>query len=1091
MKNLQETHKIRGISSERMSTKPIPISKTKIIVPHRRPELLSRPRLLESLKALLDNKLVLLSAAAGYGKTSLLIDLAHHTDMPVCWFSLDPLDRDPQRFMTYLIATLAERFPGVGESSRLELNRLKSIERDAESLLVTLTNEIYERVESDFLLIIEDYHLLDDAPVISMLLNRFLELAVENCHMLLSSRTLPALDDVTLMVAREQVAGLNHVELAFLPREVQALYAQNHHQHLSDDAAWELVDQTDGWITGIVLSGLPGASRVSGVDAFAYLGHQVLDQQPEAVRAFLMQTSLPEEFNAEFCEAVLAPFYSKPQNWHVLMSLIFEKNLFVIPVGSDGRWLRYHPLFREFLQARLREERPAEVRPILQRMVKAYEKAGEWEKAYFTCKQLNDRDALAGVIERAGTLMLQNALVTLEGWINSLPPSLIQTRPGLISLRGIMAAMKSNLQEASQLLDLAVSIYRKEKNIPNLTLALVRRAHTLRLLGKYQNSLRDIEEALQMAEPDPDLHPLYAEALRLKGLNLYRLGESRSAVEKLEHSLSLYTELKETNSIPILLGDTAMVYTAVGEVESAKTLYQQALKVWQAEKNLFAQADTLNNLGVLYHQMGEYELASETYERGLSCARSSHNQHAESLLLAGLGDLYAEIGEFEAAIHAYVQAEAVAERLPGSFISSYLVLARANLALLQSDIETASQFLKSFRKKLKSNPSVFERGLWTFLEGRNHLLKKETRKAILLLQESKTCFIQDGRESESLWCMVWLTAAYYQARQIENARAGFRELLTAGNRPGHALLIALHQASGQLEDLRSDSQIGRGLSDLLDQSRRLGEKILSVRRTLRRHAKSVPMAAASLMIRAFGRAEVSVNGRVIAMSDWRTKSVRDLFFYFLHKQDALTKEQIGEILWPETTDPQSLKKRFKDEIYRLRRAVGRNVIVFDEEYYRYNRALDYEYDVDAFDSYVRRARKARDINECISWYQRAVDLVQGPYLAEVDADWAASERERLSQLYVSALKELAYLCLNANQLDRCLSTCKQALLQNRYNEVIYHIEMRAHAARGDRASIVRCYQACKSALEEGLGLLPSQETELLYQELISPLGLQL
>ena len=1062
-----------------MSTEPIPISKTKIIVPHRRPELLSRTRLLESLKALLDNKLLLLSAPAGYGKTSLLIDLAYHVEMPVCWLSLDLLDRDPQRFLAYLIASLAERFPGVGEISRVQLHQLRSIEDDAENILVTLTNELYEHAENDFLLIIDDFHLLDEPPVISTLLNRFLQLVDENCHLLLSSRTLPELDDVTLMVAREQVAGLSHVDLAFVPREVQALYAQNHHQHLSDEMASEFVEQSGGWITGMVLSNLPGVARVSGVDTFAYLGRQVLDQQPENVRLFLLRTSLPEEFNAEFCESVLGPLHSEPQNWFALMGLILEKNLFVLPLGADGRWLRYHPLFREFLQIRLREECPKEMPAILQRMVSFYEKMGEWEKAYFTCKQLNDPEALVKVVEKAGTSMLQTALVTLEGWINSLPPSLLRTRPGLISLRGPLLAMKGNLKESSELLDNAVSIYRKKKDVPGLALALVRRAHTLRLLGQYEASLKDVEEALQLAETDLSLQPLYAEALRTKGLNLYRLGKSRNAVTELEHSLSLYTELRETGSIRMLMGDTAMVHAAIGNVEPAKALYQKVLQILRDEKNLQEQADTLNNLAVLYHQIGEYELATETYENGLVCARGSRNQRAESLILTGLGDLYTEIEEYEAAAQAYEQAEVIAS----GFVSNYLVLARANLALLKEDSETATRILRSFRKYIKENPSTYERGLWALLEGRNYLLKHETKKAISLLQEGKDCFVQDGRESESQWCFVWLMVAYEQAGQRENARSQFRELMAMRNKSNHALLITLHEASAWLKGLQNDPEIGRSLTGLLDKSTQLGEQIVSVRRALRRHAQSIQLPAASLTIRAFGRAEVSVNGRVIPMSEWRTKSVRDLFFYFLSKQDAVTKEQIGEDLWPETDDPMALKARFKDEIYRLRRAVGRNAIVFDEVYYRFNRTLDYEYDVEAFESHLTRARKARDINKRIDWYQKAVDLFHGPYLSEVDALWVLPERERLGQIYESLLEELAQLYLDANQLELSLSTSQTALIQNRYNEVIYQLQMRAYAALGDRALVVRSYQACKAVLEEGLGISPSQETQILFQDL--------
>jgi two-component SAPR family response regulator/tetratricopeptide (TPR) repeat protein len=716
-------------------------------------------------------------------------------------------------------------------------------------------------------------------------------------------------------------------------------------------------------------------------------------------------------------------------------------------------------------------------------MVLAYEKAGEWEKAYFTCKQLNDAEALVDVIERSGTAMLQTALVTLEGWINSLPPAMVRTRPGLISLRGPILALKGNLDQSNQLLNQAISTYRKDHDFSGLALALTRRANTLRLLSEYHASINDVEEALQLAEADVSLQPHYAEALRLKGLNLFRLGQSRRAIEELEHSLSLYSELKETGSIPVLLVETAMVHAAIGDVEPAKTSYQEALKIWRAEKNLYGQADALNNLAVLYHQLGEYELASESYEEGLACARQSHNERAEALILTGLGDLYSEIEEFEAASQAYEQAEGIARGLAGFFIANYLLLARVNLALLKGDSDSASRLLKSLKKQLKTNPSIYERGLWALLEGRNYLSRQETKRAISLLQEGKGCFMEDGRESESQWCMVWLIAAYGRAGQIENARAEFREMLSMRNKPTHALLITLHQAFSWLEPLQDDPQMGKSLGGLLDKSRRLGDRIVAIRRTLRRHAQSIQRPAASLTIRALGRAEVSVNGRLLAMSDWRTKSVRDLFFYFLFLQDAATKEQIGAVLWPEITDPQALKARFKDEIYRLRRAAGKNVIVFDDEYYCFNRTLDYEYDVEAFESYVARARKARDTAKRTSYYQKAIDLVQGPYLNEVDAFWAVEERERLRQIYVSALEELARLYLDSNQLEHCLSICQLALLQDRYNEVIYQLEMRAYAAMGDRASIVRQYQASKAALEEGLGISPSRETEELYRDL--------
>jgi ATP/maltotriose-dependent transcriptional regulator MalT/two-component SAPR family response regulator len=1064
-----------------MPAKPIPISKTKIVVPHRRPEILSRPRLLDGVKGLLNNKLVLLSAPAGYGKTSLLIDLAQNIGMPICWLSVDPLDRNPQRFMAYLIASLAERFPGVGELSRRFLNQLKSIEDDSESLLVTLTNELYECIEDDYLLIIDDYHLLDDAPVISSLLNRILQLVDENCHILISSRSLPDLEDVTLMVAREQVAGLSHAELAFSARDIQALYAQNHHQHLPDEIANELVEQTGGWITGMVLSNLNGV-RISGVDTFSYLGHQVLDQQPDHVREFLLLTSLPEEFNAEFCEHVLTPLYSEPQNWSALMGRVLEKNLFVLPLGEDGRWLRYHPLFREFLQTRLKEEYPGEIGAMLERMVKSYERAGEWEKAYFTCKQLNNPQALAEVVEHAGTSMLQTALVTLEGWVNSLPPALVLKRSGLISLLGPMNAMRGNLQESHHLLDKAISVYRREHDAAGLTLALTRRANTLRLLGSYNESMQDVDEALRLAE-NLAYQSHYAEALRLKGLNLYRLGESRQAVEVLEHSLSIYTALKDTGRIPEILMETGMAHRAIGDMEAAKRSYQEVLKIQKSENNLYRQAETLNNLAVLYHLVGEYELASETFENGLVCARKSRNQRAAYLILAGMGDLYCEVGEYNAALRAYQQAEAMATEPSAPFLSNYLTLALGNLALYQDDLDAASQLFKTSQKKIKASQSIYERDLLHLFGGRLHLLQKNPGKAIPYLQDCRDSFAHIGRDLETLWSTIWLTAAYVQSGQIEKARDEIQDVLKSSSVPDHSLLVTLMQAAPFLLNLKNDPQVGATFTALLEKAQTLKEKLPTTRRVLRRHAQSIEMPVAKLIVRAFGRPDVIFSGRAVNMSDWRTQSVRDLFFYLLYKRNAITKEQIGEALWPETSDPQTLKKRFKNEIYRLRRAVGRDVIVFDEEFYRFNRALDYEYDVEVFDTYLRRARKSKDVEEQIHWYQKTVDLVRGPFLSDVDADWVTFERARLADTYMLALEELAHLYLNVNQLDACISISQLGINLDQCNETLYQLSMRAYAVLGDRASIARQYQACKRALAAELSLSPSTETEALFRDL--------
>jgi len=288
-----------------MASNEIPINRTKVVIPTLRPEILHRARLLALFDFLLEKKLILMTAPAGYGKTSLLVDFARQAGMPVGWLSLDALDKDPQRFFTYIIAALAECFPNFGKRSNAVVRTITSFEQDSERLLSSLINEVADQIDEHFVLVVDDYQFVDFIPNIRDLFSRFVSMVGENCHVILSSRRLPTLPDITLMVARQQVSGFDLEELAFRRDEISTLFEKNYGVKLAEEAAEELVRQTEGWITGLHLSASEvrraapdpstavlmasrmRAARATGVDLAVYLDQQVLSQQsPELLYPF-------------------------------------------------------------------------------------------------------------------------------------------------------------------------------------------------------------------------------------------------------------------------------------------------------------------------------------------------------------------------------------------------------------------------------------------------------------------------------------------------------------------------------------------------------------------------------------------------------------------------------------------------------------------------------------------------------------------------------------------------------------------------------------------------------------------------------------
>jgi two-component SAPR family response regulator len=301
----------------------------------------------------------------------------------------------------------------------------------------------------------------------------------------------------------------------------------------------------------------------------------------------------------------------------------------------------------------------------------------------------------------------------------------------------------------------------------------------------------------------------------------------------------------------------------------------------------------------------------------------------------------------------------------------------------------------------------------------------------------------------------------------------------------HPVLVFMQEIQTWLDGLQSDPEIGYMLRTLLNKAAQISKEMPGIRRRIHRLAQITEVPGAKLTIQGFGRAQVRIGEKLVSLSDWQTQSVRDLFFYFMTMQQPLTKEQIGAVFWPEVEEPSRLKMRFKNDIYRLRRAVGSDLILYENDLYSFNRTSDYEYDVEAFEGYLFQAKLTKEPKMLIELLRKAVNLVSGQFLEDIYATWVIPERERINQEFFSALLTLADHLKNMNQFDETLALYQKAIDHDPTFETAYLLTMKLHLQLGDRVSAVRLYENYTEMMNRELDLPPSAEMEAVYKRLVS------
>jgi LuxR family maltose regulon positive regulatory protein len=451
---------------------PETLLQTKLYIPPLRSNLVNRPRLIDRLNQGLEPgyKLSIISAPAGFGKTTMLSEWVHGSNSAVAWVSLDKGDNDLTRFLAYFITALQTLEPAIGDGA---LGLLQSPQQPETAMILTaLINDVAKVLLSDpqgrnFAIVLDDYHLINAQPVHEAL-TFLLDNLPPQMHLGIASRTDPPLPLSRLRI-RGELVELREADLRFTIDETASLFSRAMGINLSADDIAALDTRTEGWIAGLQVAALSmkGVEDTSGfIKEFTgshryimdYLVDEVLNQQPENIQNFLQQTAILDRITGPLCDAL-----TQKDGCREILEALDRDNLFIIPLDDERCWYRYHHLFADLLRTRLEQESPESITRLHQRASEWYESNNFLDAAANHALAAQDYDRAAELIEKLGEDLWERGEPTsLLGWLNFLPndqviasPSLCNFHAWTLYMNGQNEAAEARLQAADQALELS------------------------------------------------------------------------------------------------------------------------------------------------------------------------------------------------------------------------------------------------------------------------------------------------------------------------------------------------------------------------------------------------------------------------------------------------------------------------------------------------------------------------------------------------------------------------------------------------------------------------------------------------------------
>ena len=649
---------------------------TKLFIPSPQPKLVNRTRLTSQLTEGIHRKMTLISAPAGFGKSTLLSHWIANTEISAVWYSLDEDDNDPRRFLSYFCAAIQSLHVNFGEEILASLQSQKVL--DIDSTMTSLLNQI-SGLQEPFALVLDDFHIIENKEI-DQALTFLLKNMPPILHLIIATREDPNLP-LSKLRARDRLTELREKDLRFTPDETEAFFNKMMNLNLSDENINALKLRTEGWATGLQLAAISmrGHDDISTfIESFTgshryildYLTEEVLNQQPEHIQAFLLGTSILDRLSAPLCEAVLK---CPEGDGKETLNYLEHANLFLVPLDDNRQWYRYHHLFADVLRARLMEKQPDQLNQLHSQASEWYEEEKQTPEAIKHALAARDYTRAANLAESSFPYVdVGIDSIYWLSWLKDLPEDEVRLRPLLCAGYAWANMNAGKLESADSYLLVAEKWLEDSSAYPEMVvmdneqllflpfIVATARAYHLSAIGDVPATIKHCQKVMDLIPEDDKT--TFGTVNALLGLAYWQNGDLTAAEDSFTSGLTNMSEAEIVTGTFV----HAEMKLAMGELDEAIAICERAIDITErADKPTpMGIEDVYSVFAVLCCEKGQLDLAAKYLALAKTCGDKIDLPDWKSRWYVNQARLSEFQGDFENALRALDIAEKYFVRTP-------------------------------------------------------------------------------------------------------------------------------------------------------------------------------------------------------------------------------------------------------------------------------------------------------------------------------------------------------------------------------------------------------------------------------------------